>query len=212
MIILHWKGDNYACFNYKTFLHHVSPFVLCKEKVIISFWSYFINEWMFFLWMVSVWNRLCIFYFFFYVRLKQGLGHPRFFWLLLLLFWAFLAPMQSGYLYKAPSFCIYNKKQNIKSFISAHLVEFAQNLLIFSHIMTHSLIIQLSFSSVFILNCLVDSTPKISMICFILSIFDLFIIFLILFLGQSGGMDEELFTKSFEDVPKVQVGLSFLGK
>lgn len=25
-------------------------------------------------------------------------------------------------------------------------------------------------------------------------------------------MDEELFTKSFEDVPKVQVGLSFLGK
>lgn len=36
--------------------------------------------------------------------------------------------------------------------------------------------------------------------------------FLISFLGQSGGMDEELFTKSFEDVPKVQVGLSFLGK
>lgn len=104
------------------------------------------------------------------------------------------------------------KKKNIKSFISAHLVEFAQNLLIFSHIMIHSLIIQLSFSSVFILNCLVDSTPKISKICFILSIFDLFIIFLILFLGQSGGMDEELFTKSFEDVPKVQVGLSFLGK
>lgn len=80
MIILHWKGDNYACFNYKTFLHGVSPFVLCKEKVIISFWSYFINEWMLFLWMVSVWNRLCIFYFlFFYVRLKQGLGHPQWF-------------------------------------------------------------------------------------------------------------------------------------
>lgn len=80
MIILHWKGDNFACFNYKTFLHHVSPFVLCKEKVIISFWSYFINEWMLFLWMVSVWNRLCIFYFiFFYVRLKQGLGHPQWF-------------------------------------------------------------------------------------------------------------------------------------
>lgn len=138
--------------------------------------------------------------------------YSRFLWLLLLLFWAFLAPMQSGYLYKAPSFCIYKKKKNIKRFISAHLVEFAQNLLIFSHIMIHSLIIQLSFSSVFILNCLVDSTPKISMICFILSIFDLFIIFLILFLGQSGGMDEELFTKSFEDVPKVQVGLSFLGK
>lgn len=80
MIILHWKGDNYACFNYKTFLHHVSPFVLCKEKVIISFWSYFINEWMLFLWMVSVWNRLCISnFFFFYVRLKQSLGHPQWF-------------------------------------------------------------------------------------------------------------------------------------
>lgn len=182
MIILHWKEDNYACFNYKTFLHHVSPFVLCKEKVIISFWSYFINEWMLFLWMVSVWNRLCIFYFFFLCEVEARLRTPsviysRFLWLLLLLFWAFLAPMQSGYLYKAPSFCIYKKNQNIKSFISAHLVEFAPNLLIFSHIMTHSLIIQLSFSSVFILNCLVDSTPKISMICFILSIFDLFIIF-----------------------------------
>lgn len=79
MIILHWKGDNYACFNCKTFLHRVSPFVLCKEKVIISFWSYFINEWMLFLWMVSVWNRLCIFNFFFNVRLKQGLGHPQWF-------------------------------------------------------------------------------------------------------------------------------------
>lgn len=162
----------------------------------------------------------CVFSIFFFLceveaRLRtpsNSMNYSRFLWLLLLLFWAFLAPMQSGYLYKAPSFCIYKKKKNIKSFISAHLVEFAQNLLIFSHIMTHSLIIQLSFSSVFILNCLVDSTPQISMICFILSIFDLFIIFLILFLGQSGGMDEELFTKSFEDVPKVQVGLSFLGK
>lgn len=76
--------------------------------------------------------------------------------------------------------------------------------------MIHSLIIQLSFSSVFILNCLVDLTPKISMPCFILSVFDYYV--LILFLGQSGGVDEELFTKSFEDVPKVQVGLSFLGK
>lgn len=162
----------------------------------------------------------CVFSIFFFLceveaRLRtpsNSMNYSRFLWLLLLLFWAFLAPMQNGYLYKAPSFCIYKKNPNIKSFISAHLVEFAQNLLIFSHIMTHSLIIQLSFSSVFILNCLVDSTPKISMICFILSIFDLFIIFLILFLGQSGGMDEELFTKSFEDVPKVQVGLSFLGK
>lgn len=160
----------------------------------------------------------CVFSNFFWCAVEARLRTPsmiysRFLWLLLLLFWAFLAPMQSGYLYKAPSFCIYKKKKtNIKRFISAHLVEFAQNLLIFSHIMIHSLIIQLSFSSVFILNCLVDSTPKISMICFILSIFDLFIIFLILFLGQSGGMDEELFTKSFEDVPKVQVGLSFLGK
>lgn len=216
MIILHWKGDNYACFNYKTFLHGVSPFVLCKEKVIISFWSYFINEWMLFLWMVSVWNRLCIFKFFFDVRLKQGLGHPQWFTLgscgccfcCFELFWHLCKVDTST---KHPVF-VFIKKKNIKSFISAHLIEFAQNLLIFSHIMTHSLIIQLSFSSVFILNCLVDSTPKISMICFILSIFDLFIIFLILFLGQSGGMDEELFTKSFEDVPKVQVGLSFLGK
>lgn len=117
MIILHWKGDNYACFNYKTFLHHVSPFVLCKEKVIISFWSYFINEWMLFLWMVSVWNRLCIFYFFFLCEVEARLRTPsmiysRFLWLLLLLFWAFLAPMQSGYLYKAPSFCIYKKKKH----------------------------------------------------------------------------------------------------
>lgn len=194
--------------------HHL---FYARRKVIISFWSYFINEWMLFLWMVSVWNRLCIFYFiFFYVRLKQGLGHPQWFTLgscgccfcCFELFWHLCKVDTST---KHPVF-VFIKKKNIKSFISAHLVEFAQNLLIFSHIMTHSLIIQLSFSSVFILNCLVDSTPKISMICFILSIFDLFIIFLILFLGQSGGMDEELFTKSFEDVPKVQVGLSFLGK
>lgn len=159
----------------------------------------------------------CVFsIFFFYVRLKQGLGHPQWFTLgswgccfcCFELFWHLCKVDTST---KHPVF-VFIKKKNIKSFISAHLVEFAPNLLIFSHIMTHSLIIQLSFSSVFILNCLVDSTPKISMICFILSIFDLFIIFLILFLGQSGGMDEELFTKSFEDVPKVQVGLSFLGK
>lgn len=110
----------------------------------------------------------CVFSIFFFLceveaRLRTpSMIYSRFLWLLLLLFWAFLAPMQSGYLYKAPSFCIYKKKKNIKRFISAHLVEFAQNLLIFSHIMTHSLIIQLSFSSVFILNCLVDSTPKIS--------------------------------------------------
>lgn len=110
----------------------------------------------------------CVFSIFFFLceveaRLRTpSMIYSRFLWLLLLLFWAFLAPMQNGYLYKAPSFCIYKKNPNIKSFISAHLVEFAQNLLIFSHIMTHSLIIQLSFSSVFILNCLVDSTPKIS--------------------------------------------------
>lgn len=56
--------------------HHL---FYARRKVIISFWSYFINEWMLFLWMVSVWNRLCIFNFFFNVRLKQGLGHPQWF-------------------------------------------------------------------------------------------------------------------------------------
>lgn len=30
-----------------------------------------------------------------------------------------------------------------------------------------------------------------------------------LFIGQSGGVDEEFFTKSFEDVPKVQVSWPF---
>lgn len=44
--------------------HHL---FYARRKVIISFWSYFINEWMLFLWMVSVWNRLCIFYFFFFM-------------------------------------------------------------------------------------------------------------------------------------------------
>lgn len=44
--------------------------------------------------------------------------YSRFLWLLLLLFWAFLAPMQSGYLYKAPSFCIYKKKTTLNRFIS----------------------------------------------------------------------------------------------
>lgn len=92
--------------------HHL---FYARRKVIISFWSYFINEWMLFLWMVSVWNRLCIFYFFFLCEVEARLKTPsmiysRFLWLLLLLFWAFLAPMQSGYLYKAPSFCIYKKK------------------------------------------------------------------------------------------------------
>lgn len=36
------------------------------------------------------------------------------------------------------------------------------------------------------------------------------IVFYFIVLGQSGGVDEDLFTKSFEDVPKLQVGSSFL--
>lgn len=32
------------------------------------------------------------------------------------------------------------------------------------------------------------------------------IVFYFIVLGQSGGVDEDLFTKSFEDVPKLQVG------
>lgn len=35
------------------------------------------------------------------------------------------------------------------------------------------------------------------------------IVFYFIVLGQSGGVDEDLFTKSFEDVPKLQVGLSY---
>lgn len=98
MIILYWKGDNYVCFNYKIFLYYVLLFVLCKEKVIISFWFYFINEWMLFLWMVFVWNRLCIFYFFFLceveVRFRIFLMiYFKFLWLLFLLFWVFLVFM-----------------------------------------------------------------------------------------------------------------------
>lgn len=34
-------------------------------------------------------------------------------------------------------------------------------------------------------------------------------IFFFSIIGQSGGVDEEFFTKSFEDVPKVQVSLPF---
>lgn len=159
----------------------------------------------------------CVFSIFFFLceveaRLRTpSMIYSRFLWLLLLLFWAFLAPMQSGYLYKAPSFCIY-KKKNIKRFISAHLVEFAPNLLIFSHIMTHSLIIQLSFSSVFILNCLVDSTPKISMICSILSIFDLFIIFFNSIFRPVWRYGWRTFYQVFWRCSKNTGGVVFLGK
>lgn len=37
----------------------------------------------------------------------------------------------------------------------------------------------------------------------------LWLFFYFIVIGQSGGVDEELFTKSFEDVPKLQVGLSY---
>lgn len=117
MIILHWKGDNYACFNYKTFLHHVSPFVLCKEKVFGPI--LLMNECCFYEWCLCEID--CVFSIFFFLceveaRLRTpSMIYSRFLWLLLLLFWAFLAPMQSGYLYKAPSFCIYKKTKTLKA-------------------------------------------------------------------------------------------------